>query len=308
MAPGADRGAAPATPIPRWIGVALLLTIASAFAANHVAARVAFEHGTSVITAIAVRSGGTAVALGALLALARAPVAIAAPTLRRAICIGLLISVQSYCLYSAVARIPVALALLAFNTFPVMLGLMSWATGAERPSTRALVAMPVALAGLAIALDAFGWAGARLAAGTGTMAAGVAFALGASISFAAALLLTTRWLGLVDGRLRSLILMSVVALCALFAAGIGDAFTLPHDAIGWIGLSLLTVLYGFGITALFIVLPRLGAVNNAAIMNFEPVAALGLGWLVLDQTIAATQIAGGAVVILAIVVLTSGRR
>jgi len=31
--------------------------------------------------------------------------------------VGVLIAVQSFCIYSAVARIPVALALLAFNTF-----------------------------------------------------------------------------------------------------------------------------------------------------------------------------------------------
>jgi drug/metabolite transporter (DMT)-like permease len=53
---------------------------------------------------------------------------------------------------------------LVFNTFPLILSLLSWAAGAERPTRRMLAMMPVALAGLALALDAGGWSG-RNAAG-----------------------------------------------------------------------------------------------------------------------------------------------
>ena len=54
-------------PISRPVGIALLLVIATAFGANHVAARVAFEHGASVTTAVAVRSLGTVLFVLALL-------------------------------------------------------------------------------------------------------------------------------------------------------------------------------------------------------------------------------------------------
>ena len=47
-------------PIPRWAGVALMLVIATIFGSNHIAARVAFDHGTNVTTAVAFRSTGTA--------------------------------------------------------------------------------------------------------------------------------------------------------------------------------------------------------------------------------------------------------
>ena len=296
-------------PVPRWVGVASLLTIAVVFGANHVAARLAFDHGTGVSTAVAIRSTGTAFAVLALLRLSRVPLRMPGATLRRALAIGLLMSAQSYCLYSAVARIPVALALLAFNTFPMVLALMSWAIGAERPRARTLVAMPVALVGLATALDVFGWVPrAGDSASAVSLWAGVAFALGASLSFATALLLTTRWLGGVDGRLRTFLLMSVVAVVTIAAASIGGGFRLPADATGWLGLGLLTLLYGTAITSLFVVLPRLGAVNNAALLNVEPLAALAMAWLVLDQRIAASQIAGGVVVIAAIIVLSTGRR
>ena len=119
--------------------------------------------------------------------------AVPAPTLARALAIGVLVAVQSFCLYSAVARIPVALALLAFNTFPLLFVLLSWAAGGQRPPRHIVVVIPLALAGLALALDVVG----KLEAVAGQWArigVGVGFALAASASFAVVLLLTNRWL------------------------------------------------------------------------------------------------------------------
>jgi drug/metabolite transporter (DMT)-like permease len=225
--------------------------------------------------------------------------------------IGLLIAVQSYCLYSAVALIPVALALLAFQTFPMVLALLSWLTGGERPSRRVVAAMPVALAGLALALDVAGQSGARLAGAAGRwdeIGAGVLWAAGASLSFAAALLLTTRWQAGMDGRLRSFFSMSVVAAVTLAGGAAAQAFALPADATGWIALVLLTVFYGTAITAMFVVLPRLGAINNAAVLNFEPIAVLGIAWVVLGQAIAPLQIVGAFVVVGAIMWIGAGKK
>ena len=87
-----------------------------------------------------------------------------------------------------------------------------------------------------------------------------------------------------------------------------DGFALPRDGAGWIGLTLLTILYGTAITCRFVLLPRIGTVNNAALMNFEPVAALTLGWLILGQTLRPVQMAGIVVVIGAIVMVATAKR
>ncbi|MDT3677965.1 MAG: DMT family transporter [Burkholderiaceae bacterium] len=293
--------------LPRWLSASLLLLIATTFASNHVAARVAFDHGANVATAVAVRSSGAALFVFALLRAANIPLSLARPTLVRALGIGALLSIQSLCLYSAVARIPVALALLVFNTFPMMLGLLAWATGSGRPRPRAFVAMALALSGLGLALDAFGWSGQAAHADDAAMSSGVALAAIAALAFAAVLLLTTRWLGDTDGRLRSFVLMIVVASVALVAGKTSGDFAWPQDATGWIALALLTLLYSSAITALFVLLPRLGAVNNAAVMNFEPIAALLLGWVLLDQTMAPLQLLGAGIVVCAIVLLVTTR-
>jgi drug/metabolite transporter (DMT)-like permease len=289
------------------LGVALLMLVASTFAANHVAARLAFDHGASVAAAVSVRSGVTALALVALMRMQGVSMRLAGPTLGRGLAIGLLVAVQSFCLYSAVARIPVALALLAFNTYPMLLVLLTWAVGGERPPRRALIAMPVALLGLALALDVIG--SARMVEGRwAEIGAGVGFALGASSSFVGVLFLTTRWLGDVDGRLRTLLTMAVTAVLMLLFGAANHSLALPADRIGWLGLALLTLLYGTAITSLFTIVPRLGAATNTVALNFEPVAALVLGWAILSQSIAPRQIVGAFVVIGAIVFLSSGRR
>ena len=293
--------------IPRWAGIALLLVIATIFGGNHIAARVAFDHGSNVTTAVAFRSTGTALFVLALLLLSGTPLKIEQKTFGRSVLIGLLIAVQSYCLYSAVALIPVALALLAFQTFPMLLALISWLGGGERPSRRVLFAMPVALAGLALALDVWGRSG-DFAGRWAEVGAGVLWALGASVSFATALYLITRWLGSMDGRLRSFLFMSVVAVAALAGGAISDAFALPVDRTGWIALVLLTVFYGTAITSTFVLLPKLGAVNNAAVLNFEPIAVLGLAWVILGQAVAPLQIVGAFIVVGAIAWMGAGKR
>ena len=55
-------------------------------------------------------------------------------------------------------------------------------------------------------------------------------------------------------------------------------------------------------------LPKLGAVNNAAVLNFEPIAVLGLAWVVLDQAVAPLQILGAFIVVGAIAWMGAGKR
>jgi drug/metabolite transporter (DMT)-like permease len=274
------------------------MLIAVVFSANHISARLAFDHGASVATAVLARSVVTAVVVFALLRLQGVAMRLPRATLGRALVIGLVLAAQSYCLYSAVALIPVALALLAFNTFPVMLSLMAWAAGRGRPGIRAAIAMPVALFGLSIALDVW----------SKPLGAGVLWAFGAALAFATVLLLTDLWLKDVDGRLRSMLTMATTAVVVAIAGGATGALALPVDATGWAGVALLCLFYGLAITSLFVVLPMLGSATYAVVLNFEPISALFLAWVLLGQTIAPLQVFGAFVVMGAIAWLGLARK
>ncbi|WP_332816431.1 DMT family transporter [Ramlibacter sp.] len=288
---------------------ATLLLIALMMGGNHVAARVAFNHGADVATAVVFRSGTTAVVIVALLAWQQVPVHFTARHRRFLPVIGLLIGVQSLFLYSSVARLPVALALLAFNTYPIWTAVWAAAVYRQKPERAMLIAMPVILFGLALALDVFGAASGLGAAGQWSrIGAGVAFALAAAATFGLALVLTQHEAGDVDGRVRTATTMAMAALVALAGVGLQGGFQLPQAPAGWAGLAVLTFLYGTAFTIMFTVLPRLGVVGNSAIMNVEPVFALVLGWLILGQAIAPVQVAGALVVVGAVMALGMRKR
>ena len=291
------QAAAPSATLTR-VAFATLLLIAFMMGANHVAARVAFNHGVDVATAVSFRSTVTALVVGLLLVVQQVPVRLTARHRRALPGIGLLIGVQSLCLYAAVARLPVALALLAFNTYPLWTALWARVIYRHRPEPRVLRAMPVMLLGLALALDVLGAAsGLGVAGQWGRIGIGVAFALAAAATFGMVLVLTQHEAGTLDGRVRTATTMAVAALVALAGVASQGGFALPQAAPGWWGLLALTFLYGTAFTILFTVLPRLGVVGNSAIMNIEPIFALVLAWALLGQTIAPMQVAGGLLVV-----------
>lgn len=288
---------------------ATLLLIALMMGANHVAARIAFNNGVDVATAVVFRSSVTALVVTAILVAQRVPVRFGTRHKVMLPVIGLLIGVQSLCLYSSVARLPVALALLAFNTYPIWTALWAFLVYRQRPEKPMLVAMPVILLGLALALDVFGAASGLGASGQwARIGAGVAFALAAAGTFGLALVLTQHEAADLDGRVRTATTMGITGIVALAMVFSRGGFHLPTAPAGWGGLAALTFLYGTAFTIMFTVLPRLGVVGNSAIMNVEPVFALVLAWLILGQAIAPVQVAGALLVVGAVMALGLRRR
>ncbi|NIE77728.1 DMT family transporter [Pantoea sp. Ap-967] len=298
-----------ATLFPRKLAVALLALLACAFAGNHIAARIAFDDNTGVLLAILCRSGITFLVLASLLLWQRQPLGLPSGTRRWQLLLGLLIATQSLCLYSAVARIPVALALLVGNTFPMLLALLTWALGGPRPGGRTVLFMGLILSGLVLALDVPGHLGASSGANP-QWASGVGLAFGAACVFACALWITDHKLASVRGPVRSLLTLLIVFSSMLLAGVSGvmpSGLSLPGSSSGWLALASLVVLYGIAFSLLFVCVPRLNMAQNAPVMNVEPIATLVLGWALLEQQLNTLQLLGGAVVVCGIVLLTYRR-
>jgi drug/metabolite transporter (DMT)-like permease len=288
---------------------ATLLLIALMMGSNHVAARFAFQNGVDVVTAVTVRSGITASVVAMLLWHYKVHIGLTAKHKRALLAIGLLVGVQSLCLYSSVARLPVALALLAFNTYPLWTALWARLVYKHRPEPIMLRAMPVMLLGLAMALDVLGAAsGLGAQAQWSVIGVGVAFALAAAATFGLALVFTQHEAGDLDGRVRTFSTMGCVFVLGLAVTAAQGGFHMPTASAGWWGLAALTFLYGTAFTIMFTVLPRLGVVGNSAIMNVEPVFALVLAWVLLDQAIAPIQVAGGLLVVATVMFLGLRKR
>ena len=255
-----------ATPFPRHIAVLILATLACSFAGNHIAARIAFDHDTGLLLAMLCRAGVTLVVLAGVVLWRRESLRLSGATWRWQLLLGLLISIQSFCIYSAVARIPVALALLVVNLSPIMLALLTWLLGGPRPSRQALAIMGMILFGLVLVLDV----PARLIsseAPDGQWIAGILFSLTAAAVFAVALWVTEHKLSKMAGSVRSMLTLIVVfGASALLGASdlIPGGLSLPSASAGWIALGCLVLLYGAAFSTLFICMPRLN-IGSAAV-------------------------------------------
>jgi drug/metabolite transporter (DMT)-like permease len=270
--------------------VVILLGVACAFAANHLCARIAFDHGASVATAVSVRATFTALLLFFLMRVQGVRIAIPRQLRWPTLVAGVLIATQSYALYSAVALIPPALALLVFQTSPMLYVLLTWALGKEAPRWSALAPMLLALVGLAAALNVR----------TGdSMAAGVAWAFLSGLSMTVVYYLNANALKSLDGRLRTFAMTAVTALLVVVVAGAAGAQAAPRDGAGWSGLVLLAVFYCIAMMSLFYVLPRVPSTSTGA-LNFEPIALIALTWIFLGHTITATQLVGALITVGAI--------
>ncbi|SEM23876.1 EamA family transporter [Halomonas daqiaonensis] len=305
-----ETASAAPTPFSRPLALLLMCGLATLFASNHVAARVAFDADTGLLLAILVRSGVALAILACLVMVQRKRLSLPAGTHPWQLLVGLLVAVQSLCLYSAVARIPVVVALLLMNTLPIQLALLSWALGGPRPTARAALIMGIILVGLVVVLDVPAWLNEPEAMGPEWLA-GVGFGLAAAFAFSCALWITEHRLAEVGSTLRTLLTMLTVIVTMLVAGSLGlvpGGLALPHSLHGWMGLAALGLFYGVAFSTLFICVPRLDMARNAPAMNIEPVAALVLGYVVLGQALSPVQLIGGGIVVAGIVVLGLSKR
>ncbi|HET8905321.1 MAG TPA: DMT family transporter [Saccharospirillum sp.] len=294
----------------RPLAIAVLVFAACLFAANHVAARVAFDDGTGVLLAILTRGSIAFLMMFSLVIAQRHRLVIPPGKRRWQLVLGVMIAGQSLCLYSAVARIPVAVALLLVNTWPILYALLTWVLGGRRPTMRLAVVMVVILIGLVMVLDLGTWLSDPAAMGPDWLP-GVVLAETAALLFAVAIWVTENRLSRLPGAVRSVFtMMTVLALMAIGGALglVPGGLDLPQSQAGWVALASLAALYGTASTVLFVLVPRLNMARNAPVMNLEPVASLLFGFVILGQVLGPIQLVGGAIVLGGIVWLSLMRK
>ena len=93
--------------------------------------------------------------------------------------------------------------------------------------------------------------------------------------------------------------MSALVVVAAILAFTGHV-RFPTTPQSWAGYLLIPVVYGLGVMLFFVAASMIGAVRTSMIMNFEPVAAIVLGYLVLGQTLSPLQLLGGALALSAL--------
>lgn len=268
-----------------------LLVYAASFAMVGICTALALRGGSTPLTVVTVRWLGTLALLAAYFHLVRAPVALSSRERLTATLIAIPLCVNNYCLNAAIAEIPVPLVVLIFYLWPALTTAASWGLGTERFRWSALAGLVLAFSGVALALNA------DLGA---SQAKGVLLALTGACAWSAVFLLTHHFFRGRDTRPVTLHMALTAASIFVALSAVAGSFTLPAAHPGWAGLAGVALFYAFGIIGIFTATAKLGPARTGFFMNFEPIAAVLLSALLLGQTLAPVQLAGAALVILAL--------
>jgi drug/metabolite transporter (DMT)-like permease len=205
--------------------------------------------------------------------------------------------------HHSIEYVGAGLATVLGNTQVLMVGLLAWAIFSERPSNRALISIPIAFGGVVLISGVL-----ENGAYGDDPVLGVLFGMLTGVAYSG-FLLTLRHgsaAGHAAGPLFDATLASAAG-CLVIGLAVGDLDLLPGpEAQLWlVVLALSAQVLGWILIA--VSLPRLPAVASSLLLMVQPLLAVLLAALLVDESPSPLQLAGAAS-ILAAVVLASARR
>jgi drug/metabolite transporter (DMT)-like permease len=291
-------------------GVLLCLASATAFGTMGIFGKLAYDEGATVGTLLAVRFV-LAAAVFWLLAASVGTIRGRRALRRRDVGIALALGAVGYgaqagAYFAALDRLDASLLALLVYTFPTIVTVAAIALGRESANRRTVAALALAstclvlvLAGAAGALDPLG----------------AALGLTAAVVYSAYILISEG----VAARVGSLALGTLVCTGAamsltLVGAAHGDLHPGSVSATGFAWLAGIALVSTVGAIALFFAgLRRAGPTSASILSTLEPVVTVALAFAAFGESLGPTQLAGGALVLLAVLVvqapfrLTRGR-
>jgi drug/metabolite transporter (DMT)-like permease len=289
----------------RRTGALFCLASAAGFGAMGVFGKLAYDAGATVSTLLAIRFGLAAAVLWlVVLGTKRLPELRALPRrdVGAALALGAVgYSAQAGGYFAALQRLDPSLLGLLLYTFPVMVTVAAVALGRERASRRTATALALSCAGIVLVLAG--------AAGGALDPLGTALGLGAAVVYSAYILISEG----VAARVGALALSTLVctgAAATLTLAGLAggglDLGKLSTEGFGWIAAIALVSTVG-AVGLFFAGLARVGPSAASILSTLEPVVTVALAFAAFGSSLGPAQLAGGALVLAAAVVVQAGR-
>jgi drug/metabolite transporter (DMT)-like permease len=207
-------------------------------------------------------------------------------------------------MFIAFDRITVALALLGFYTYPVMIAVASVALGREALDRARVVALALAVTGMVAVVAS------QLDPATGIRfdAIGIALTLGAAASQAVFVLVSRHGYGTVPADQAMAVILAVSAVCCVvlaLATGALGTFAYPFEAPAVVPIVSFTGVFAAAIPSMLFLtgIRLLGGTSAGILMLFEPVVGVLLAAWLLAEGLAPIQVLGGLAILAAAVIL-----
>ncbi|MBI3751446.1 MAG: DMT family transporter [Chloroflexi bacterium] len=293
-----------------WSAVLTVVVAASLFGTLGTLSRTAYDTGLTPFSWVTWRAAVGAIALWLVIASRRGRGSMlaglrGAPPRARA-WLGLA-TLGAACLnlamFVAFQRTAIALALLAFYTYPAMVAAASVALGHERLDRTRVLALALAIGGM-VAVVAGGLQGG---AGAHLDALGIGLALVAAGCQTTFVVASRGYASIRTEEAMGTILVGS-ALIALVVAVVADgpaALGRPLGDPGLLGLLLGVGLFTAALPSFLFLsgIRRLGPVRAGVLMLFEPVVGVALAAAVLHEGVAPLQVAGGVTILVAAILV-----
>jgi drug/metabolite transporter (DMT)-like permease len=281
-------------------GAAMCAASAASFGAMGIFGKLAYDAGVGVLTLLVVRFVLAGAILGTANALRRPRVRLPRrPALLTALGLGAIgYAAQSGLYFQALTKIDAGLAALVLYLYPALVTVAAVALGRDRFDRVRGASLLLALAGLVLVLF--------VGAPTHIDAVGVSLALGAAVAYTGYILVSDTVLS--SERLDPLLLSALVcvgaALSFTLAAAVSGEASFGFEPEGWLWLGAIALVSTVLAIALFFGgLARVGPSRASIISTVEPLVTVVLAFVVFGESLTATQLVGGALVLASVVLL-----
>lgn len=268
------------------------MAAAIGYACSSTSASLAYHGGSNPLTVAAFRFVVPTIALIIWLRASRTSLLLSARDGWIALALGVITALYTLSWLSSLHEIPLAVAVLVFYLFPLLAAVILVVCGWEKFSWQSAVAIFIAFGGLALALDP---------RGHDLNFEGLLLAFGGALGLALVITISSRVFRFGDARPLTLYMAGFAAILLLALCAVRGQFVFPVTTLGWIGFVGAAVSYGFAMIAFYIAMSMVGPVRASLLSYTEPVISAGLGVVVLGEPLSAIQVAGIALVVVALV-------
>ena len=203
--------------------------------------------------------------------------------------------------------ITIALALLGFYTYPVIVAVVNVALGREALDRTRVVALVLAVAGMVAVVAG------QLDPATGIRVneVGIALALVAAVCQAAFVVISRAGYPSVPSSQAMAVVLGTTVVCSVVAAAVtggAAALAFPVNDPSVLPLLAFTGLFAAAIPSILFLagIRRIGGTRAGILMLFEPVVGVALAAILLGESVAPIQVIGGVAILAAAVILQLG--
>ena len=286
-----------ARPDQRLVGVALVATSAACFGALAVLAKLAYADGAEPVAVLLGRFVVAGVAMLVVLRARRQRLPRGRLLVALALLGGVVYFGQSLTFFSAASLAPAGLLSLLLYVYPAIVTVASVVLLGEPLSRVKVVALVLALAGTVLTLGETGAA----------RPLGIALGLLSAVAYATYILVSSR-VAPRAGPIPAATVVINAAACSYVVLALVTRPQLPSTTGSWLavlGLALVCTVVAF--VTFLAGLERVGPADASTLSTLEPAVTIVLAALLLGEAVRPVQLAGGALILAGVVLLSRAR-